>query len=81
MKQGVEGILATITQSRSTNTRRHKVVIGDDGSATAETDRERLNSPAIRSTNWLRFKEANYKMNSGVESEAPTFAVCGNDRL
>ena len=35
-KQGVEGILATITQSRSTNTRGYKVVIRNDGSATAE---------------------------------------------
>jgi hypothetical protein len=36
MKQRVEGILATITQSRSTNTRGYKVVIRNDGSATAE---------------------------------------------
>ena len=36
MKQGVEGNLATITRSRSTNTRAYKVVIHDDGSATAE---------------------------------------------
>ena len=36
IKQSVEGILATITQSRSTNTRGYKVVIRDDGSATAE---------------------------------------------
>jgi hypothetical protein len=36
MKEGVEGILATITQSRSTNTRGYKVVIHNDGSATAE---------------------------------------------
>ncbi len=35
-KQGVEGILATITQSRSTNTRGYQVVINNDGSATAE---------------------------------------------
>ena len=35
-KQGVEGILATIIQSRSTNTRAYKVVIHNDGSATAE---------------------------------------------
>jgi len=35
-KQGVEGILAIITQSRSTNTRGYKVVIRNDGSATAE---------------------------------------------
>jgi hypothetical protein len=35
-KQGVEGILATITQSRSTNTRGYKVVVRNDGSATAE---------------------------------------------
>lgn len=33
---GVEGILATIIQSRSTNTRAYKVVIHNDGSATAE---------------------------------------------
>ena len=36
LKQGVEGILATIIQSRSTNTRGYKVVIHNDGSATAE---------------------------------------------
>jgi len=35
-KQGVEGDLATIIQSRSTNTRGYKVVIHNDGSATAE---------------------------------------------
>ena len=36
MKQGVEGNLATIIQSRSTNTRAYQVVIHNDGSATAE---------------------------------------------
>jgi len=36
MKQSVEGILAIITQSRSTNSRGYKVVIHNDGSATAE---------------------------------------------
>jgi hypothetical protein len=36
MKQRVDGILATITQSGSTNTRGYKVVIYNDGSATAE---------------------------------------------
>jgi hypothetical protein len=35
-KQGVQGNLATIIQSRSTNTRGYKVVIHNDGSATAE---------------------------------------------
>jgi hypothetical protein len=35
-KQGVEGDLATIIQSRSTNTRGYTVVIRNDGSATAE---------------------------------------------
>ena len=35
-RQDVEGILATITQSRSTNTRGYKFVIHNDGSATAE---------------------------------------------
>ena len=35
-KQGAEGILAVVTQSRSTNTRGYKVVIHNDGSATAE---------------------------------------------
>jgi hypothetical protein len=35
-KQGAEGILAMITQSRSTNTRGYKVMIHIDGSATAE---------------------------------------------
>ena len=44
MKQSVEGILATITQSRSTNTRGYKVVIHDDGSATAE-----ISGPALPS--------------------------------
>jgi hypothetical protein len=38
MKPGVEGDLATIIQSRSTNTRGYKVVIHTDGSATAEID-------------------------------------------
>jgi len=36
MKQGVEGNLATIVQSRSTNTRGYELVIHNDGSATAE---------------------------------------------
>jgi hypothetical protein len=36
MKQSVEDILATITQSGSTNTRGYKVVIRNDGSATVE---------------------------------------------
>jgi hypothetical protein len=36
MKQDVEGTLATITQSGSTNTRGYTVVIHNDGSATAE---------------------------------------------
>jgi hypothetical protein len=35
-KQGVDGILATILQSRSTNSRAYQVVIHDDGSATVE---------------------------------------------
>ncbi len=35
-KQGAEGNLAAIIQSRSTNTRGYKVVIHNDGSATAE---------------------------------------------
>jgi hypothetical protein len=35
-QQGVAAILATIIQSRSTNTRAYKVVIHNDGSATAE---------------------------------------------
>jgi hypothetical protein len=35
-KQGVEGNLAIIIQSRSTNTRAYEVVINNDGSATAE---------------------------------------------
>ena len=35
-KQDVEGALATMTQSGSTNTRGYTVVIRDDGSATAE---------------------------------------------
>jgi len=36
MKQGVEGNLATIVKSRSTNTRGYELAIHDDGSATAE---------------------------------------------
>ena len=36
MKQGVEGNLATIVKSRSTNTRGYELVIHNDGSATAE---------------------------------------------
>jgi hypothetical protein len=35
-KQGVAGTLATILQSRSTNSRAYQVVIHDDGSATVE---------------------------------------------
>ena len=35
-KQGAEGILAIVTQSRSTNTRGYKVVIHNDGSAIAD---------------------------------------------
>jgi hypothetical protein len=35
-KPGVDGILATIVRSSSTNTRAYKVVIHNDGSATAE---------------------------------------------
>ena len=46
MKQSVKDILATITQSRSTNTRGYKVVIRDDGSATAETGGASLALPA-----------------------------------
>jgi hypothetical protein len=48
-KQGVEGDLATIVRSRSTNTRAYKVVIHNDGSATAEISgvgpRSRMESP------------------------------------
>jgi hypothetical protein len=36
MKQSVEGVLATITQSGSTNARGYKVAIHNDGSATVE---------------------------------------------
>jgi hypothetical protein len=36
MKQGVEGNLATIVKSRSTNTRGYELVIHNDGSVTAE---------------------------------------------
>jgi hypothetical protein len=36
MKQGVEGDLATIVKSRSTNTRGYELVIHNDGSVTAE---------------------------------------------
>jgi hypothetical protein len=36
MKQSLESMLATITQSRSTNTLGYKLVIHNDGSATAE---------------------------------------------
>ncbi len=36
MKRGVEGDLATIVKSRSTNTRGYELVIHQDGSATAE---------------------------------------------
>jgi hypothetical protein len=44
MKLGVEGDLATIIQSRSTNTRAYKVVIHNDGSATAEISGARFGS-------------------------------------
>jgi len=43
-EHGVEGNLATILQSGSTNTRSYKVVIRNDGSATAEIS----GAPAIR---------------------------------
>ena len=43
-EHGVEGNLATILQSGSTNTRSYKVVIHNDGSATAEIS----DAPAIR---------------------------------
>ena len=43
-EHGVEGNLATILQSGSTNTRSYKVVIHNDGSATAEIS----GAPAIR---------------------------------
>jgi hypothetical protein len=46
MKKSVEAILATITQSRSTNTRGYKVVIRNDGSATAEIGGASLALPA-----------------------------------
>jgi hypothetical protein len=36
--QDAEGVLAVITQSRSTNTRGYKVMIHNDGSATAEIE-------------------------------------------
>jgi hypothetical protein len=45
MKQGVEEDLATIVQSRSTNSRGYKVVIHNDGSATAEIDAFRMGPP------------------------------------
>jgi hypothetical protein len=45
MKQGVEENLATIVQSRSTNSRGYKVVIHNDGSATAEIDAFRMEPP------------------------------------
>jgi hypothetical protein len=37
-QQDAEGVLAVITQSRSTNTRGYKVMIHNDGSATAEIE-------------------------------------------
>src|SRR5580698_8264923 len=45
MKQGREENLATIVQSRSTNSRGYKVVIHNDGSATAEIDAFRTEPP------------------------------------
>ncbi len=48
--QNVEGALATITQSRSTNTRGYKVVIRDDGSAIAEIGGASLALPTEPST-------------------------------
>ncbi len=45
MKKSVEGILATITQSRSTDTSGYKIVMRDDGSATAEIDGASLALP------------------------------------
>jgi hypothetical protein len=46
MATGAKNILATITQSRSTNTRGYKLVIYDDGSATAEIDASSAAVPA-----------------------------------
>jgi hypothetical protein len=45
MKQNIEGILSTIIQSRSTNIRGYKLVIHNDGSATAEIDGASLAVP------------------------------------
>jgi hypothetical protein len=45
MKHDTEENLATIVQSRSTNSRAYKVVIHNDGSATAEIDAFRMEPP------------------------------------
>jgi hypothetical protein len=45
MKQGMEENLATIVQSRSTNSRGYKVVIHNDGSAMVEIDALRMEAP------------------------------------
>ena len=49
MAQGVQTLLATITQSSSTNTRGYKVVIHNDGSAAAEIGGAEFASPTGRS--------------------------------
>jgi hypothetical protein len=45
MKEGMEENLATIMQSRSTNSRGYKVAIHNDGSATVEIDAFRMEPP------------------------------------
>jgi hypothetical protein len=59
-KQGAEGILAIITQSRSTNGRGYKVVIQNDGSATAEIGGTSfaLRAEPSRSQQFPRYKDA-----------------------
>jgi hypothetical protein len=52
-EHGVEGNLATILQSGSTNTRGYKVVIHNDGSATAEIS----GAPAIRKSEPARSQQ------------------------
>jgi hypothetical protein len=49
MTQGVQNILATVIQSRSTNSRGYKLVIFDDGSAAAEIGGAVMAPPAAAS--------------------------------
>ena len=72
MKQRVDGILATITQSGSTNTRGYKVVIYNDGSATAEIGGASIALRTVPSRSQLSFWNDRYK-----DATAPAYRDWG----